>query len=367
MLERKTLPGLYYTDSARFQAELERFFFGGWIAAGRADAIPKPGDYLLLSLGRESIVILRSEDGALRAFYNVCRHRGTRLCTEETGNFAGRIQCPYHAWTYDLEGRLVSAPHMDGVEGFSTKDYPLHPVAIEAWDGHVFVNLSAKPAALASGLGGLMEKFRPWRMAELRRGARIVYSVAANWKLIIQNYSECVHCPIIHPQLQKLSHYLSGENDAPQPGYLGGRMELRPGVETMSLTGKRERACLPGLEGPERTQVYYYAILPNLLLSLHPDYMMTHTLWPRSAESTGVVCEWHFHPEEMAKPGFDPQDAVSFWDLTNRQDWKVSELSQLGIQSRAYGPGPYSPREGLLHALDRLVLAELAPKPPLDS
>ena len=133
-------------------------------------------------------------------------------------------------------------------------------------------------------------------------------------------------------------------------------MRLRDGIGTLSLDGRLRRACLPGLAGEECRYVYFYASLPNLLLSLHPDYVMTHTLWPRGVDRTEIVCEWLFHPEAMAAPGFDPDDAVAFWDLTNRQDWHVCEQMQLGLNSRAYRPGPYSHREELLYGFDQLIV-----------
>jgi Rieske 2Fe-2S family protein len=250
----------------------------------------------------------------------------------------------------------VGAPHMDEVPHFRKADFPLHAIHADVWDGHVFVNLSGNPDPLAAHLGDLREKFRPWRMEELRLGRRIVYDVAANWKLIVQNYNECLHCPNLHPALNKLSHYLTGENEPLRSTYMGGRMDLRPGVETLSMDGTCPRAPLPGLPADDRRRVYYYSIFPNLLLSLHPDYMLTHTLWPVSSRRTINVCEWHFHPDEIARPGFDPSDAIEFWDMTNRQDWHVCELSQAGIASRAYTPGPYSNREDLLYAFDRMIV-----------
>jgi Rieske 2Fe-2S family protein len=135
-------------------------------------------------------------------------------------------------------------------------------------------------------------------------------------------------------------------------------MDLRDGIETLSLDGKRNRACLPGLGEDDRRRVCYYAILPNLLLSLLPDYMMTHTLWPRAIDRTEIVCEWHFHDDAISEPDFSPDDVVSFWDMTNRQDWHVCEQMQLGVKSRAYRPGPYSKREDLLHGFDRLIRAD---------
>ena len=132
-------------------------------------------------------------------------------------------------------------------------------------------------------------------------------------------------------------------------------MGFRGTAETMTADGVRRRDYLPGLNDAQRKMVAYYAIYPNLLLSLHPDYLMAHTLWPRAVDRTEIVCEWHFHPQELAKQDFQGDDAVEFWDQTNREDWGISELAQLGISSRAYAPGPYTRREELLHAFDRAV------------
>jgi Rieske 2Fe-2S family protein len=245
---------------------------------------------------------------------------------------------------------------MDEVPHFQKAAYPLNSVHADEWDGHVFINLAENPAPLMSQLAELPAKFTPWRMQDLRLGHRIVYDIKANWKLLIQNYNECLHCPNLHPALNKLSHYLSGENEPLQATYMGGRMDLRPGVETLSTDGKCPRAFLPELSPEDIRRVYYYAIFPNMFLSLHPDYMLVHMLWPIAPDRSVNICEWHFHPEELARPSFVAQDAIDFWDMTNRQDWHVCELSQAGIASRAYTPGPYSNREDLLYAFDRMIV-----------
>ncbi|HEY3886333.1 MAG TPA: aromatic ring-hydroxylating dioxygenase subunit alpha [Vicinamibacterales bacterium] len=352
----RTLPARYYIDRGFFQRELDGLFGSMWFCAGRSEEVSRPGQFVVREVNGFNIIVARHAGGAMRAFHNVCRHRGTRLCTESSGQFAGSIQCPYHAWTYDLDGSLIGAPHMDEVPHFQKSDYPLRAVHADEWDGHVFLNLSDRSEPLASQLGALVEKFRPWQMDRLRLGRRIVYDVKANWKLIVQNYNECLHCPNLHPALNKLSHYLSGENEPFRPAYMGGRMDLRPGVETLSMNGACPRTFLPALAPEDRRRVYYYAIFPNLLLSLHPDYMLTHTLWPLAPDRTANVCEWHFHPSELARERFDPSDCVEFWDMTNRQDWHVCELSQAGISSPAYTPGPYSNREDLLYAFDRFIV-----------
>ena len=333
---------------------MERFFCGQWICVGRADTIPEPGDYFLREIAGESLIVIRDTAGGVRVFYNVCRHRGTRICAAEAGRFAGRIQCPYHGWTYALDGRLLGAPHMEGV-AFRREDYPLHAPAVGVWDGHIFIHLGRRPKPLERQLADLPKRFAAWGMAELRLGHRIVYQVRGNWKLVVLNYNECLHCPWVHPGLNQLTDYLGADNEKPHATYIGGAMGFSGSAETMTNHGIRRRAYLPGLNAAQRRQVHYYSVYPNLLLALHPDYMLIHTLWPQAADHTRIVCEWYFHPAEMAKPGFDGSDAVEFWDRTNREDWHIVEQSQKGIQSRAYTPGPYSRREELLAAFDRVV------------
>ena len=190
-----SLPARYYIDEDYYRAELEWLFLNKWFHAGRAEDIPDPGQFVVREIAGESLIILRDDRGEVRAFHNVCRHRGTRLVSECSGRFSSTIQCPYHAWTYNLGGCLVAAPQMDRVDGFRLEDYPLAQVATGVMGRPVFLNISENPASLGAQLDGLDERFAPWGMEQLRCGKRVVYDVAANWKLIIHNYSECLHCP----------------------------------------------------------------------------------------------------------------------------------------------------------------------------
>ena len=350
----KTLEGRYFTDPGIFREEMERFYFGMWVCAGRSEQIEKAGKYFVAEVAGERVIVTRDAGGTARAFYNVCRHRGTQLCERAEGEFAARIQCPYHGWTYGLDGKLLAAPHME-VEGFRKEEYPLHAVGAEEWDGHIFVNLAREPRPLREQLGDLPEKFAAWGMGELRRYKLEKYEVKANWKLIVQNYNECLHCPVLHPALNKVTNYLSGENDPAHQGYIGGTMLFRGGAETMSVDGVRRRAYLPGLSEEQRKVVLYYAVYPNLFLSLHPDYVMVHRLWPRAVDRTEVETEWLFHPTEIAKGDFCGDDAVEFWDMTNKEDWWITEQSQKGVGSRGYIPGPYSRNESLPAEFDRKI------------
>jgi Rieske 2Fe-2S family protein len=359
MTPRLTLPARYYTDRAWFDAEMERIFATMWLNAGRLDQLARRGAFVRRDVANASVLLIADGTGGARAFHNVCRHRGTRLCVDTAGVLPGSIQCPYHAWTYDLDGRLIGAPLMDDVEGFCRDDYPLQRVACEIWDGHVFISLADNPPPLAAHLRDLPSRFAPWQMQDLRMAHRVEYDVAANWKLIVQNYNECLHCPIIHPLLNQMHHYLGAANVPSTEGYCGGAMGFKADVETLSIDGRRRRAILPGLGPEERALVNYFAIYPNMLLTLHPDYMLTVTIWPQAPDRTHLVSEWHFHPDEIARPGFVFRDAVDFWDVTNREDWAISERSQQGISSRGYTPGPYSQRETQLWEFDRFVLSRV--------
>jgi Rieske 2Fe-2S family protein len=358
-VQRLTLSASAYIDATWFAAEMEHVFAKMWLAAGRAAELDRPGAFIRRDVAGASVLIVRGNDGGVRAFHNVCRHRGTRLCAAAEGAFAGSVQCPYHAWTYGLDGRLLAAPQMDDVAGFERSEYSLSAVGCDVWDGHIFINLSPSPAPLRSQLADLPARFAPWQMQDLRRAFRTEYDIATNWKLVVQNYNECLHCPIIHPLLNRMHHYLAAENVPTTESYCGGAMGFKDGVETLSSDGKLRRAYLPGLGDRERALVNYFAIYPNLLLTLHPDYMMTITIWPQSPGRTTLIAEWHFHPDEMQRPGFVFEDAVEFWDRTNREDWAISEQSYLGISSRGYQPGPYSDRERQLWEFDQFVLKKV--------
>jgi Rieske 2Fe-2S family protein len=351
-----TLEGRHYVSDHVFQAEAERIFARHWLAIGRANQIRDNGEYVLVQLGDESLIVLRDHDGRARAHYNVCRHRGTRLCESQRGKLSESIQCKYHAWTYALDGRLIAARLMHEVPGFCNDDYPLKSARVAEWEGFLFLNLADDAAAFDETFAALAGKFAAWNLANLQVARRIAYDVRANWKQLIENYSECYHCPLIHPALDRLSPSTSGRNDQSSGLVLGGYMTLNESAESLTTSGQTGRPPLGTVGGADLARVYYYSMFPNMLLSLHPDYVMVHTLWPLAAGLTRVDCEWLFEPATMARPDFDASDAVDFWDATNRQDWHACELSHLGLRSRSYTPGPYAHSEGLLDAFDREYL-----------
>jgi Rieske 2Fe-2S family protein len=351
----RTLPAVWYTSPDVFDEEQERIFSCEWLCVGREEPLARSGDFFTTERAGESLIVTRGADAKVRAFFNVCRHRGTRLCSEASGRFAGSIQCPYHAWTYGLDGDLKIARNMLEVAGFDRMEYPLREAAVALWEGFIFINL--KPTlAFERVFSPLVGRFSRWDVANLVTARSVTYEVACNWKLVFLNYSECYHCPLVHPQLEKLSPSDSGRNDLSDGPFLGGYSELREHGTSLSLSGRTSRKPVGSVAGEDLNRAYYYTIFPSLLLSLHPDYVMAHYCRPLAEDRSEIVCAWLFDPSTTAEPGFDPSDVAEFWDLTNRQDWHVNELTQLGLSSRAYSPGPYANAEGLLSAFDRHYL-----------
>ena len=366
----RTLPQRYFVSPGVFADERSRIFSQHWLLVGHQSQVSKPGDFFVQEIGDESLIIARDRADTVRGFYNVCRHRGTRLCEEERGH-SSTIQCPYHAWTYGLDGRLVGAPHMDEVPEFDRTEYSLRPVNLELWEGFIFANLDDEAKPLGEWFAPLAGKFSEWNLPQLRAAKRVEYEVNANWKLMFENYSECYHCPGVHPMLSKVSPYDSAENDLTEGPFLGGFMKIIRG-KSLTMSGEACALAVTGREHPpshgsavageQEERVFYYSIFPNMLLSMHPEYVMVHQLWPQSPDRTLIVCDWLFHPNAFGRPDFKPEDAIEFWDVTNKQDWHVCELSQQGIASRAYEPGPYSSRERIPAAWDREYLRQLGAK-----
>ncbi len=340
-----SLPAEAYADASVLRWEMEHFFDGSWVCVGRSEDLRNAGDRRAVSLGHERALLVRDESGKLRAFYNVCRHRGHELM--EVGETAsGRfVRCPYHAWAYGLDGSLKGTPGYAGVASFDKADYPLVPVRIAEWQGWVFANASGDAVPFEEHVGNLGDMIGNHGSGELVTAARQDYEVEANWKILVENYHECYHCPSIHPELCKVSPPKSGEDHESRGAWVGGSMELEEHADTMSLTGQSFAPRLPHLaEGQER-EVYYYQIFPNLLISPHPDYVLTHRLTPVAPDRTRVECEWLFSREAVESDGFDPSYATEFWHITNGQDWRACEAVQRGVSSRGYRQGPLSPEE----------------------
>ena len=348
----RMLPREAYTSAEVFRWEQEAFFEGSWFCAGRAADVGHPGAQRAVLIGSEGVLLVRDAAGALRGFFNVCRHRGHELLEPGGSRHHTVIRCPYHAWVYDLDGNLR------GAAGFpETPAESLSPVAVAEWHGWVFVNPSHDAAPFAAHVRGLDAMLAPWEPGRLVVAAQEEYEIAANWKIVGENYHECYHCSSIHPELCRVTPPDSGENLEPDGAWVGGWMELLDHAETMSLTGQSRGVSLPGLDERLRRRVLYVQVFPNLLISLHPDYVLTHRLEPLAPDRTRIECEWLFPPEAVERIGFDPAYAVEFWDITNLEDWRACESVQRGVSSRAFRPGPLSPREDAVYRFVTQVAA----------
>ncbi len=347
-----TLPREAYVSDELLAREAEHLFRRTWLCAGREDRVAAVGQYLVHDRFGDSFVVVRGRDGVLRAFHNSCRHRGTRLC-EGSGSVGATIQCPYHAWTWSTEGTLLGAPHMQEVEGFDRADYPLVQVPVACWEGFVFVSHDEDVIPFGEAWATVHDRFTRFGLSRLVRVDRREYEVRANWKIVMQNYNECLHCPVIHPELNQLLPYLSGENDLHEGPFLGGFMGIMPEREGVTLSGRACGVPLAAGSGADRRRAFYYSFWPNMMLSIHPDYANWYSVWPSAPDRSVVTCEWLVHPATLENPAHTAADAVALWLEVNRQDWAICERSQAGVSIRGYRPGPYSPRESLPAAWDR--------------
>ncbi len=343
---QRTLHRDYYRTEAAFARERERIFFRDWFCFAREEEVAEAGAWLSREVAGESVLLVRLADGGLAAHYNVCRHRGSRLVPEcGAGRFAAGIRCPYHSWTYHLDGRLRTAPYLDEADGVDPETLSLHRVELACWGGFVFVRLATEETApaLARQLSGAAERVRRYPLADLRVAHRIEYPVAANWKVILENYNECYHCGPVHPELCRLVPAFKQRGGSELDWERG--IPHREGAWTFTASGTTTRAPFPGLDADEQVRHKGELIYPNLMLSLSADHVAAFRVMPQGPERTTVVCEFLFHPDEMARPGFDPSDAVEFWDLVNRQDWTICESVQRGMGSRRFTTGFYAPME----------------------
>jgi glycine betaine catabolism A len=349
------LPRAAYTDPAVFEWEKQHFFGGGWLCVGRSDQVANPGDQRAESAGTGSVLLTRDEDGVLHAFANTCRHRGHELLPCGAATSQAVIICPYHAWTYGLNGDLKAAAGFKGRKSFEVGQFGLVELPSAEWHGLIFVDGSGQAAPLDDALGTLDAVLAPYEMSRLVTGGTHEYDSTANWKILTENYHECYHCPSIHPELCKVSPPKSGENYSLPGTWVGGTMDLRPGMTTMSLDGTSQGAPLRGLDETGLRTVIYVNVFPNVLISAHPDYVMVHRLLPLAVDKTVIECSWAFAPESFERPGFDPSYAIDFWDITNRQDWSACESVQRGLSSPHAVPGPLNPAEDAVYQYVTMV------------
>jgi len=352
----RNLPGGLYLEPDVFALECETIFATGWNCVGRVEDFERVGGFLSTEVAGSPVLVVRGEDDQLRAFHNVCRHRGACLTEDESG-VARSFRCNYHAWTYGTEGQLLAAPLMDERADFEITEHGLASIRLDTWGGFVFVNLDDEAAALAEAMSGFPDLER-YGLESLRRAHSVTYDVAANWKVLCENYSECYHCALVHPQLNRVTDFRSGGESFVGASFNGGPMALKEGYTTLSTTGQRQYPEIDGINDSDRKQVQYLHLYPSFLIGLAPDYVLVHRVQPIDAGHSRVLCEWFYPAPTMALPDFDASEAIDFWDLTNRQDWGLCEMVQHGAESRL-SPGPYHPLEFCVHAFDRWFVEQL--------
>jgi glycine betaine catabolism A len=356
------LPASWYRDPGHYQRELEVFWYGRWIAVAREEEISTAGDWRVVRIGTQSIVVLRAESGEIRAFHNTCRHRGSVLCTEEKGSFPRRrIVCPYHSWTYDLAGHLVATPRRMETPDFRADDLGLFAVAADSWGGFVFVHLGGRRAPpLAASLGDMAQRYERYGFRDLRIGKRIVADVKANWKVLAENFAECFHCPPVHPEFCRIvtSYHEAGAwglRDRPE-----SKPQYKAGAATLTLDGSARLPPFKRLTESERNTLYIAdMVLPNLFLNLHPDYVNSHLMFPTGPETVRIIYDWLFEPQHVPLAQADLDHYVALWDITNRQDARNCEWQQQGLQSREFDHGVFVPQEFDAHRFAEWVRAAL--------
>jgi Rieske 2Fe-2S family protein len=356
------LPRELYVDPAAFAVERDRVLHGEWFCVGRVSdlGLAEPGRVAVVDVVGESVLVTCDEDGSLHAVYNVCRHRGSQIVAALPGAAAlcaaaGALRCPYHSWTYGLDGSLLKAPHTDVAPEERTA-FALKRVEVGVWAGFVFLHLGAPATPLADAADEHARALAHYAIGELVTGLRFGYDVAANYKVLAENYNECYHCGPVHPELTRLV-----------PAFGGGGTDLdwdggvphREGAWTFTMTGTTGRAPLPGLDAAERERHKGALVHPNLMLSAAADHVAAFVLLPQAVDRTRVECLLLFHPDAAADPAFDPSDAGDLWDLVNRQDWAICESVQRGMSSRSYTHGWFAPMEDDSADIRRWLLPRL--------
>ncbi len=350
-LERASpLPAAAYHDPGIFEHERTAIFERAWLPVGRAEDVAHPGQWLRAPVTPEGVVVVRGVDLELHAFYNVCQHRAAMLLSGDSGRLQ-EVRCPYHGWTYELSGALREAPHAP--PGFRCASHALSRVKVDVWQGFVFVAEDGSIAPLATAIAPLPPWLAAAPLAHATRAHSAAYEVAANWKLLVENFQESHHFTRIHPALERLTPN-EGARSVLSPGpWLGGTMAFADGVETVSRSGtRRGRPFLA--PSAYRKQVSDALLFPSLLTSLQPDYLLTYRLYPLGPASTRVVAETFVHPSALAGQA-DLEDLIAFWEVVNGEDRAICESQQVGVRSRGYRASGYTSVEDGVHAFDGMV------------
>lgn len=339
----RTLPGDAYYSPEIFAREQEKIFEQMWFCAARGSDLAKPGDFKTVQIGRESLILSRNRKKEPRAFFNICRHRGAKVCDEESGSGKRSFQCPYHAWTYDLDGKLIAAPNLTKMPDIGREEYSLHKAHVREWLGYLWVCVADEPpsfedtvmGAVRSRLGDI-ESIDHYSVETLEVGKRIVYDVKANWKLIVENFMECYHCATIHPELTEvLPEFADG---LAAQFFVGHGAEFGDDIKGFTVDGSDGVDKIPGVTEDQDRRYFAVTIRPNVFVNLVPDHVILHRMFPLAPDHTIVECDWLFLPE-VVESGVDLEKSVKLFDLVNQQDFEACELCQSVTDSKKYRDG----------------------------
>jgi phenylpropionate dioxygenase-like ring-hydroxylating dioxygenase large terminal subunit len=378
----------FYTEPQIFELDMQRVLLRHWFCAGHVGSVSRPGDFLVVDLGPESVIIIRTQQGEIKALLNVCRHRGSRICTARSGRAAaGRLTCPYHAWSYDLDGRLIVAQQMP--ESFERASRGLKSLAVRVVEGLIFTTFAERPLDFAPAEEALSRTARVHGWAKAKVAHRIVYSIKANWKLAIENYMECYHCKPAHPEYSKRHVYARPAKQGEQLEQAGRRRAealgifiedvdqyacaAKPGCEPVSVF---RSALYEGVDSatPDSRPVArlmgdftgydgnstYFDIGPLSDFLAYADHGVIYRFVPRAARHTEMEVIWLVHEDAVEGRDYDVDRLTWLWNVTSVEDKKIIELNQEGVNSRFFEPGPYSLQEPYARRFVDWYLRELA-------
>jgi glycine betaine catabolism A len=359
------LPAPHYVDENHWHHERDVVLQREWFCVGRRDSLglDAGGRRAVVDAAGESVVVTSDESGTLRAFFNVCRHRGSQVVPADPEHdavapcAARSLRCPYHSWTYGLDGALLRAPHTEDVSDFDASAFGLVPVGVATWGGFVFVHCApdGEPELMAS-LGEVPKRLVRYPLDRLVVGQRMDYDVRANWKVIAENYNECYHCAGVHPELVRLvPAFGRGGSDLDWDG----GVPMRDGAWTFTESGTTKRKPFEGLDQDEQVRHKGELVYPNLMISLSADHVAAFRLVATAADRTTIECDILVDPSELEREDFDVSDAADFWDMVNRQDWAICESVQRGMSSRGYTQGWFAPMEDASLDIRRWLLPRL--------
>ena len=361
------LPRAAYMDRGWYDREMATIFARQWVMVGRAAEFPA-GKMRRALVGEAQVIVVRDSDGQLAAWHNSCPHRGSELCRKDEEEVGKLIRCPYHAFAFAAaDGRLVSTAHAVPSDDFDRSAHGLRPVLLRLWNGFVFLNLSADPGDIWSDVG--LHTLDTWPMDSLVTGHVWETDIACNWKTFWENYSECLHCPGIHPELCDLvplyGRGIMSPPEAPEWTPDGPEIPLmKAGATTWTADGQPCGPIFPTLTPADLKAGYGFASLwPSGYVVAHIDYVRSVRVVPLGPERTRLIAEWHFSPETLAQPGFDAADVAAFAKIVMVQDGEASEMNQRGMRSPAFKAARLMPEEYDIHRFHQWIRAEMEVTP----